>query len=96
MKPVNPPRNQPLCFPFPPEINPPANRVINDTMVMTYCKEDSCREVNLSSKENRMLLVIKRIKIAINPYKIALPTCLLSSIVNLSFPSHLKSSIKVF
>lgn len=68
-----PPKSHPFCFPLPPAINPPPKRVTNETPVITNCKDDSCTEVNLRIIEKTKLLIIAIIKMAITPYRMALP-----------------------
>jgi len=62
MNPVNPPKNQPFCFPFPPAMKPPINKAINDIAVITYCIDVSCKAVNLKIKAKMKLLIIAKIK----------------------------------
>ena len=67
MNPVNPPKNHPFCFPFPPAMKPPANKAINDIAVITYCIDVSCKAVNLKKKAKMKLLIIAKIKMEIVP-----------------------------
>lgn len=69
MIPVNPPRSHPFLFPFPPEINPPINKLKKEMIVMINRNDVSCTEVNVKISEKRRLLIIAIKKIAIKPYK---------------------------
>ncbi len=86
IRPVKPPNSQPFCFPFPPDINPPVNRAMNEMAVITYCTEDSCRDVNLRIIANRKLQTMAKVNIAIIPYNIDVPKAFDSSMLNLPFP----------
>lgn len=88
MTPVNPPSNQPFCFPFPPEIKPPIKIEMNEIAVMIYCTDDSCKEVNLNKKAKIKLLTMAKIKIVKVPYNTALPRFFESSMINISLPSQ--------
>ena len=73
VNPVNPPKNHPFCFAFPPAIKPPVNNEIKVIAVMMYCTDDSCKDVNLNINAKMKLLIIAKINMVIVPYNTALP-----------------------
>ena len=82
MRPVLPPSSQPCLLPFPPDINPPINKVKKDRAMMIYVSEDSEILVNLSSKENTRLKPAAIINIVTTPYIMAELIFLVSIFVN--------------
>jgi hypothetical protein len=81
--------SQPFSFPFLPVINPPANNVIKEIIVVKIPNDDSCVFVNRSITENTKLAIISSKNMPITPYKIAIPWFFDSSILTLSLRSRL-------
>lgn len=70
-----PPISHPFSFAFPPEINPPMNRVIKDMAVMNQLNELSDNDVIVNKRDTSRLPANMRAKMTTKLYRIPLPTC---------------------